>query len=81
MEISDLVAVPIVGIVVSGVTELITRLGETKPLTSKFVAVGVSIVATLLYVWARQAVWWSAFVGILSTASAFYALFLTPNKA
>jgi len=81
MEITDLVAIPIVGIVVSLITELITRLAVTKPLSSKFIAVGVSLVAGIGYYLARSTVWWASFVLILGTASAFWSLFLTSNKA
>jgi hypothetical protein len=81
MELTDLIAIPIVGVVVSALIELITRMAATKPLASKFVAIGASLVAGIIYYFARGTAWFASFILILGTASAFYALFLTPNKS
>ena len=81
MQLNDFIAIPIVGIVVSAITEGITRLAQTKPLASKFIAAGVSLVAGIGYFFANGTAWWAGFILILGTASAFWSIFLTSNKA
>ena len=81
MEITDFIAIPIVGIVVSAIVEGITRLAETEPLASKFVAIGVSLIAGIGYYFAQGTSWWASAILILGTASAFWSIFLTSNKA
>ena len=80
MNIQDFLAISIVGVAASLAIEAITRLSATRPLGSKFVAVGVSIVLGTAYYFAAQTAWWPTVLTVLASASTVYSLFLNKNS-
>ena len=76
----NFLSISIIGVIVSGIIELVTRIADTRPLVSKFVAVGVSLVIGTGYYFLSSAVWFPTVLTILAIASAVHALFLTKNK-
>lgn len=81
MDVNQFIGIGIVGIVASLIIEAITRLSATNPLTSKFVAVGVSLVLGTGYYFAAQTIWWPTVVAVLAVASTVYSLFFNKNAS
>jgi len=79
MEITDFLAISIVGVVLSIAFEYF-KSNTTNPTKSKLWAVGLSVVVGIVYVLIRDTVWYSTILGILASASTTYALFLNNAK-
>ena len=79
MDITTFLAIGIVGVVASLIIEAITRYANTKPLTSKVIAVAVALVLGTGYYFASQATWWTTVLSVLGVASTVYALFFNKN--
>ncbi len=79
MNIQDFLGIAIVGVAASVVIEYVTRLAGTRPLMSKAVAVGVSVVLGTAYYFVQQTSWWPTVLTVLAFASTVYALFFNKN--
>ena len=79
MNVSDFLNIGIIGIIASFVVEMITRYSASKPLTSKLIAIGVSLVLGLAYFFASQTAWWTDVLSVLGVASTVYAIFFNKN--
>jgi len=80
MEIIDFLGILIVGVIASGVIELINKHLGLASSGAKLATVGVSIILGGIYFLCRDTAWWTTMVGILTTASTVYAFFLKTPK-
>ena len=71
----DFLGISIVGVVLSGLVEFIKSKFKTKPLVTKALVVGLSVVVGGLFVLLSGTPLWTTILGILAAASTVYALF------
>lgn len=76
IDVTDFIAIPIVGVGLSLAIEAIKSKWGTQPKTTKFLTLALALVVAGGYAWVRSTSYWPVIVGILGAASAFYAFFL-----
>lgn len=80
ISIVDLLAIPIVGIALSLLTEYLKKKYQTSSFGDKVVTVALSIVLGVLYFLARDTQVFATIIGMLAAASTFYAFFLKKSS-
>lgn len=80
MEINDFLGIGIVGVALSLVIEWIKNRFGTYSVGTKAVTIGLSIVVGSAYFFLRDTSIWQTILGVLASASTFYALFMKPNS-
>lgn len=81
MEITSFLGIGIVGIVISLGIEFTKKKWGIDTFASRSVLVVASLVAGFGYYYFSQTPYWTTVVGILTTASTFYAFFLAKKPS
>jgi len=76
INVTDFIAIPIVGVLLSLAIEWIKGKWSTESKTTKLLTIALALIVAGAYTWVRSTSYWPAIVGILGAASATYAFFL-----
>lgn len=76
MNIDTFLSIGIVGVAVSLTMQLIKTKFKSKGLTSKAIIVALAIVGGTFIYFFSQTPYWTAFIGVLGTASTLYAFII-----
>lgn len=80
-EINDFLGIAVVGVILSLAVEYIKGKWGSETFASRTIILVSSCVLGALYYWARSTPWWSTALGILASASTFYAWILAKRKS
>jgi len=72
----DFVGIAIVGAILSLIQEQINKKYDLDSSLNRALIIGLSLVIGVVYFVLRSTTWWTTIIGVLGSASAFYALFL-----
>jgi hypothetical protein len=76
ISITDILAIPIVGIILSLIVDYLKIKFQTSSMGDKTITVFLSVVLGVLYYFARDTQVLVNIIGVLAAASTFYAFFL-----
>jgi len=76
MDITEFLAIGVVGAMLSVALEVITNKFGTNKTTSKLITLGLALFVGGLYVWVRSTEYWQTALLVLGAASTVYAFFI-----
>jgi hypothetical protein len=74
MNITDFLAIAVVGAILSVVVQIIKQAFGTESNTTKLITIALALIVGGLYVWIRSTPYFETAILVLTSASAVYAL-------